>query len=98
MLLPKAEWSITGLIIEHGVKRSKNNPDWSQPFVKLQTMGDTYDVSLEPDLHGRCGQGQMVRMKGRFERRSGKEGGTYTNFVGESFAVIDQATGKEVAA
>ena len=98
MHLPKAEWSITGLIVERRVLTSKNNPDWSQPIVKVQTMGDTFDVSCAKELYDRIGDGELLQLRGRFDRRPGKEGGSHLNFICEDVTAVSTAGPKAGAA
>lgn len=82
MQLPKAEWTITGLIVERRILKSSKS-EWQQPVVKIQTMGDTYEVQCDPKQYDRIGDGEFLQLGGRFERRAGKEGGSHLNFICE---------------
>ena len=88
MQLPSASWTIVGLIVERRVLTSQKNAEWSQPMVKIQTMGDTYEVSCSKELYGQIGDGELLELAGKFERRPGREGGSHLNFVAESVQAV----------
>lgn len=96
MQLPKAQWTISGLIVERRILRSSKNPEWSQPTVKIQTMGDHYEVQCDPNQYERIGQGELLELRGRFERRPGKEGGSHLNFICEH--VVSNAAAQKAGA
>lgn len=81
MYLPKAEWTITGVVTEKRVMKSQKNADWQQPIVKVQTMGDTFELQCDDTLFGKIAEGEFLRIHGDFERRPGRERGTVLNFV-----------------
>lgn len=89
MQLPKASWSIIGLIVERRILTSKNNASWSQPLVKVQTMGDTFEVTCTPELYALTAEGELLELTGKFDRRPGKEGVPHLNFVAESVVSPD---------
>lgn len=84
----RAEWTICGIVIERRVKTSDKAKDWSQPTVRVQTLGDTFDLDCPKDVYDRTGEGELLTFTGRFERRPGKNGGTFTNFIASSVAPV----------
>lgn len=83
-MLPKASWQIVGLIVDRRILTSQKNADWSQPLVKIQTMGDVFEVSCTKEIYAQIGEGELLELNGTFERRPGREGGAHLNFVCES--------------
>lgn len=95
MHLPKASWTITGLITDRRILTSQKNAEWSQPMVKVQTLGDTYEVSCTKEIYAQMAEGELLELRGEFERRPGREGGSHLNFVCKS---VSAAAGSKGAA
>lgn len=89
----KAEWTIIGVVVERRVKTSEKSKEWRQPTIKVQTLGDTFDLDLDDKLYEKTGEGECLTFTGRFDRRPGKQGGIYTNFIVTGVGPVQQSRG-----
>lgn len=63
----QASWIVVGTVTEKRELTSEKNKDWRGYVCKLATIGLTAEVQLTPEQFAQVGQGESLRLSGRFE-------------------------------
>lgn len=86
-------WSIAGVVVEARELTSQKNATWRGYVVKVQTLGQTFELQTDVDQHKKLAAGMNMAFAGRFEDQGGRQ-----RFVVESMVDAAKAKAPQVVA